>query len=96
MLYSNELFLRHLIQGIDGPTSCNTGFLGPVRKFLPDVNKMEYNPQFKALPEGEDLVDIAETIMKICQQTKSNPTNYVKWLRLVNRHLILEKFSMAP
>ena len=28
MLHSNELFLCHLIEGIDGPTSCNTGFLG--------------------------------------------------------------------
>ena len=54
MLHSNELFLHHPIEGIDGPTSCNTGFLDPVGKFLPDVNKMEYNPQFKALPEGED------------------------------------------
>ena len=24
---------------------------------------MEYNPQFKALPEGEDFVDTPETIM---------------------------------
>ena len=37
MLHSNELFLRHLIGGIDGPTSCNTGFLGPGGKFLPDI-----------------------------------------------------------
>ena len=53
--------------------SCNTGFLGPVGKFLPDVNKIEYNPQFKALPEGEEFVDIPETIMG---------------LRLVSCHLI--------
>ena len=52
MLHSNELFLRHLIEGIDGLTSCSTGFVGPVGKCLADVNKMEYNPQFKALPEG--------------------------------------------
>ena len=61
MLHSNELFLRHLIEGIDGPTSY--GFLDPMGKFLPDVNKMEYDPQFKALPKGEDFVDIPETIM---------------------------------
>ena len=46
------------------------------------VNKMEYNPQFKALPEGEDFVDIPETIMnkmstdqkhsyKLCKAVKS-------------------------
>ena len=63
MLHSNELFLRHLIEGIDEPTSCNTGFLGHVGKFLPDVNKMEYNPQFKDLLEGENFVNTPETIM---------------------------------
>ena len=64
MLHSNELFLRHLIEGIDGLTSCSTGFVGPVGKCLADVNKMEYNPQFKVLPEGESFVDIPETILK--------------------------------
>ena len=64
MLHSNELFLRHLIEGIDGLTSCSTGFVGPVGKCLADVNKMEYNPQFKALPEGGSFVDIPETILK--------------------------------
>ncbi|XP_065647557.1 uncharacterized protein LOC136077054 [Hydra vulgaris] len=64
MLHSNKLFLRHLIEGIDGLTSCSTGFVGPVGKCLADVNKMEYNPQFKALPEGESFVDIPETILK--------------------------------
>ena len=44
-------------------TSYNTGFLGPVGKFLLGVNIMECNAQFKALPEGEDFVDIPETIM---------------------------------
>jgi hypothetical protein len=64
MLHSNELFLRHLIEGVDGPTSSSTGFVGPVGKCLSDVNKMEYNPQFKALPDGESYVDIPETIIK--------------------------------
>ena len=63
MLHSNVLSLRHLIEGIAGPTSCNTGYLGPVGKFLPGFNKMEYNPQFKALPDGENFVDIPETII---------------------------------
>ena len=30
MLHSKELFLHYLIEGIDGPTSCNIGLLGPV------------------------------------------------------------------
>ena len=62
-IHSNEFFLHHLIEGVGGPTSCNSGFLGPVGKFLNPINTMGYNPQFKALPEGEDFVDIPETII---------------------------------
>lgn len=63
MLHTNELVLRHLIVGLDGPTSSGTGFSGPVCKLLSKVNQMEYNPNFHALPGGEDLIKIPDSIL---------------------------------
>ena len=53
MIHTNELPLRHLITGLDGPTKSDTGFSGPVCSLLSKVNSMEYNPEFKGLPVGE-------------------------------------------
>lgn len=63
-LHTNELPLRHLIQSLDGPTSSKDGFTGPVGKLLSTVNQMEYNPNFIALPNGEDLINIPDNIVK--------------------------------
>ena len=63
MLHTNELPLRHLITSIDGPTSSDTGFAGPVCSLLASVNDMQYNEDFKRLPGGEDLLEIPENIL---------------------------------
>ena len=47
-LHTNELPLRHLIEQLDGPTSSDTGFTGPVCSLLPKVSAMPYNPDFEA------------------------------------------------
>ena len=57
-LHTNELPLRHLITTLDGPTSSKEGFTGPVCSLLTKVGDMKYNPSFKALPSGEDLVKL--------------------------------------
>ncbi|KAG0726565.1 hypothetical protein GWK47_036267 [Chionoecetes opilio] len=62
-LHTNELPLRHLITSIDGPTSSDTGFTGPVCSLLSSVNEMQYNAEFRGVPGGEDLTEIPEYIL---------------------------------
>ena len=63
MLHTNELPLRHLITTMDGPTSSGTGFTGPVGRLLKKVNEMEYDPEFVALPGGEELIEIPDSVL---------------------------------
>ena len=63
MLHTNELHLRHLITSLDGPTSSGTGFTGPVCRLLSKANQMEYNPEFVALPGGEQLIKIPDSVL---------------------------------
>ncbi|KAG0719337.1 hypothetical protein GWK47_050703 [Chionoecetes opilio] len=63
VLHTNELPLRHLITSINGPTSSDTGFTGPVCSLLFSVNEMQYNAEFRGVPGGEDLTEIPEYIL---------------------------------
>ncbi|KAG0718570.1 hypothetical protein GWK47_052196 [Chionoecetes opilio] len=63
VLHTNELPLRHLITSIDGPTSSDTGFTGPVCSLLSSVNEMQYNAEFRGVPGVEDLTEIPEYIL---------------------------------
>ncbi|KAG0724775.1 hypothetical protein GWK47_004955 [Chionoecetes opilio] len=63
VLHTNELPLRHLITSIDGPTSSDTGFTGPVCSLLSSVNEMQYNTEFRGVPGGKDLAEIPEYIL---------------------------------
>ena len=62
-LHTNELHLHHLIEIIDGPTCSDKWFMGPVCSLLSKVNEMEYNPNFKKLPGGEDLISIPQKVL---------------------------------
>ena len=63
-LHTNELLLHHLIHYLDGPTSSKDGFMGPVGRLLSKIEEMPYNPAFKALPGGEDLMPLSESVVK--------------------------------
>ena len=62
-LHCNELPLRHLITNLDGPTSSDKGYMGPVCSLLSKVNDMPCNPGYKALPGGEDLIKLTEEVL---------------------------------
>ena len=47
-LHTNELLLRHLMEGLDGKTDSKTGFSGPLGKLLNDVPNMK---RFKVIQE---------------------------------------------
>ena len=63
-LHTNELPLRHLIAAFDGPTSSDKGFTGPVCSLLSRVNEMPFDPDFRALPGGEELIQIPEEVLR--------------------------------
>ena len=63
-IHTLELLLRHLIASLDGPTCSKDGFQGNVGKLLSVVEEMEYNPNFRALPGGEDLITIPDDIVQ--------------------------------
>ena len=80
-LHTDELSLRHLITTLDGPTSSEKGFQGPVGSLLSKVNEMPYNPAFKALPGGEDLISLPKDVvdkMSTDQKTSYNLVQAVK------------------
>ena len=64
LCHTNELPLRHLIEQLDGPTSSKDGFTGPIGKLLSKVHEMELDPNWQALPGGEDLIDLPDDIVK--------------------------------
>ena len=55
-VHTLELLLKHLITGLDGPTTSKDGFQGPVCKLLSSVEQMEFNPDFELINGGEDLI----------------------------------------
>ena len=63
-IHTHELPLRHLIAKVDGPTSSDKGFTGPVCSLLSKVNEMDFNPSFKALPGGEALIVIPDNVVE--------------------------------
>ncbi|KAG0712947.1 Ubiquitin fusion degradation protein 1 [Chionoecetes opilio] len=68
-----------MIMSIDGPTSSDTGFTGPVCSLLSSVNEMQYNAEFRGVPGGEDLAEIPEYILVNMSMTSRSPTS---WSRL--------------
>ena len=63
-IHTLELPLRHLIAGLDGPTTSKDGFNGNVCKLLVSVENMEFNPNFRALPTGEDFILLPDYVTK--------------------------------
>ena len=63
-IHTLELPLRHLITGLDGPTTSKDGYQGPVGKLLSTVESMDYNPGFRAMPGGQDLISIPDEVLK--------------------------------
>ena len=66
----NELPLRHLITGLDGPTTSDCGFSGPLGKTLDGVTDLPVKKNFKKIDVGKDLIDITKEV-KMFQPTKS-------------------------
>ena len=63
-LHTNELLLRHLIEGLDCTTDSKTGFSGPLGKLLKDVPNMKRTRSFKKIDLGPDLITLPDKVVK--------------------------------
>ena len=55
--------MRHLIQLIDGITTSDTGFSGPLGKMLANVLTLPINPDYETV-NGPDLVTLSPDVVK--------------------------------
>jgi hypothetical protein len=63
-LHLNELPLRHLMADLDGPTTSDTGFSGPVGKALAGATELPVKKSFKKITIGSDLIALPEDVRK--------------------------------
>ena len=68
----NELPLRHLIENLDGKRCSADKFKGEIGRLLPKVNDLPINYNFKALPGGEDLIQLPGSIVKFLSTDQQN------------------------
>ena len=61
-LHTNELPLRHLFQALDGSTSGNNSFKGPIGKSLPHVEDLEWDENFTPISEAPPLPDLDDQV----------------------------------
>ena len=79
--HTNELPWKHLIAIIDGPTSSDTGFMGEVCSKLSSFNVMEFNPEFRAMPGGEELISLPEKVVDSMSTDQKTCYKLVKELK---------------
>ena len=72
MIHLNELPLRHLFETLDGKTCSANKFKGEIGKLLPKVDELPINYNFKALPGGENLIDLPDDIVKTLSTDQHN------------------------
>ena len=84
MIHLNELPLKHLFETLDGNTGSASKFKGELGKLLPKVNELPNNYKFKALPGGEDLIDLPDDIVKTLSTDQHNCYLLVKAIKSGN------------
>jgi hypothetical protein len=95
-IHTNELPLRHLIATLDGPTCSDKGFTGPVCSLLTRVNEMTYNPRFRALPGGEDLISIPEEVVKTMSTDQRTSYKLVEAVKQGNLPQEMQEMHCGP
>ena len=63
-LHINELPLRHLMTALDGPTTSDKGWSGPIGKLLSNVNTISRLREFEPIKELEPMVQLSEKVVK--------------------------------
>ena len=95
-IHTNELLLRHLIADLDGPTSSKDGFTGPVGSLLPKVEQMSFNPNFEALPGGEDLLPLSDSVVKEMSTDQKSCYKLVQALKSGNLPPEMQDMKCGP
>ena len=63
-LHTNELPLRHLIQELDGKTTSDHTFSGPIGKVLSNVVNLDIKSKFTALKVGPALIELKQEVIE--------------------------------
>ena len=95
-IHTNELPLCHLIAAIDGPTSSDKGFMGSVCSLLSKVNDMTYNPGFKGLPGGEDLIAMPENVVNSMSTDQRTSYKLVQAVKEGSLPLNMQEMHCGP
>ena len=95
-LHLNELPLRHLIIELDGPTSSDTGFTGPLGKALKSVSDMPFNKNFKTITVGQDLAELDEQAVKDLSTDQKYSYEIVTAIRTGNLSSRLFNLEIGP
>ena len=62
-LHTNELPLRHLMEDLDGKTSSDHTFVGPIGKALENVVNLDINSKFVPITVGSPLIELDQDII---------------------------------
>ena len=62
-LHTNELPLRHLMEGLDGRTNSDHSFSGPIGKLLNDVVNLDINPRFTPITVGPPPIELDDDVI---------------------------------
>ena len=95
-LHLNELPLRHLIIELDGPTSSDTGFTGPLGKALSSVTELPVNKNFKTITVGSDLIELNDDILKDLSTDQKYAYEIVQAIRTGNLSARLFNLEIGP
>ena len=97
-MHTNELPLRHLIILLDGPTSSDNTFSGPLGKTLQNVENLEYNPKFNAIVLGPGLPELSQDVIDDLSTDQQYGYNMVQSIRsgTVPRHIFLLAIGTIP
>ena len=70
LLHTNKLPLHHLLQKLEGPTSGNVSFKGPVGKMPPHVDDLEWNENFIPITTGPELHPLPQVLSDLSTDKK--------------------------
>ena len=95
-LHTNELPLRHLIQDLDGKTTSDNTFSGPLGKALDNVVNLDINPKFPPITIGEPLIDLEQHIVEDLSSDQKYAYKIVQAIRAGKVPVELANMDIGP
>jgi hypothetical protein len=94
MLHLNELPLRHVFVGLDGPTVSNNTFKGVIGKILPRVEELDWTDKFEKVQVGQGIPELSEEIAS--DLSSDQRMLYLAFVSIWNGQIRIELYSLSP